>query len=209
MLAALTPQQFQARAGVSRETLERLRAYVDLLALWNRRINLVGPRTLADVWRRHILDSAQLGRLLPIDAQKVVDLGSGAGLPGLVLAIIGVVEPHLVEADARKIAFLREAARITGTTIRLHAARSEAVTGLRADVVTARAFAPLPKLLDHAEHFIDSRSILLLLKGKGVREELTEAGKGWKMSATLHPSVSDPSGIVLQLQQVERAGRDS
>lgn len=207
MLPPLTAQQFQAETDVSRETLARLEAYVALLLAWNKRINLVGPRTLEDVWRRHILDSAQLRPLIPAKARVLVDLGSGAGLPGLILAILGVPEIHLVEADGRKCAFLREAARITGCAIALHPRRLEEVAGFAADVVTARAFAPLPKLLDYAARFLDAHSILLFPKGQNLREELTEARKGWKMREMFHPSVSDPSGTILRLEEVTRADK--
>ena len=134
--------------------------------------------------------------------------GRGAGLPGLVLAILGAHEVHLVEADQRKCAFLREAARVTGATVRLHPQRLEKCPGFRTDVITARAFAPLPDLLDQVGPFIDIHSILLLLKGKAVGEELTAAAKAWNMRATQHESVSDPSGTVLRLEQVVRAGHD-
>jgi 16S rRNA (guanine527-N7)-methyltransferase len=208
VLPPLTAEHFQKLTGVSRETLARLQSYVELLIAWNRRINLVGPRTIGDIWRRHVLDSAQLRPLIPPKSRVLVDLGSGAGLPGLILAILGIPEVHLVEADQRKCVFLREAARVTEAPVALHAQRLEKVTGIRADVVTARAFAPLPDLLDQAEAFLDTHSILLFLKGKTVGEELTEAAKGWKMRATLHPSVSDPSGTVLRLEQVIRAHHD-
>jgi 16S rRNA (guanine527-N7)-methyltransferase len=208
VLPPLTAEHFQKLTGVSRETLARLQSYVELLIAWNRRINLVGPRTIGDIWRRHVLDSAQLRPLIPPKSRVLVDLGSGAGLPGLILAILGIPEVHLVEADQRKCVFLREAARVTETPVALHAQRLEKVTGIRADVVTARAFAPLPDLLDQAEAFLDTHSILLFLKGKTVGEELTEAAKGWKMRATLHPSVSDPSGTVLRLERVIRAHHD-
>jgi len=208
VLPPLDPGHFQKLTGVSRETLARLDLYAQLLIAWNRRINLVGPRTIGDLWRRHILDSAQLRLLIPPTARVLVDLGSGAGLPGLILAILGFPEVHLVEADQRKCVFLREAARVTGAKVTLHAQRLEMITGFHADVVTARAFAPLPDLLDKAAAVIDIHSILLFLKGKSVGEELTQAGKVWKMRATLHPSLSDPSGTVLRLEQVIRANSD-
>jgi 16S rRNA (guanine527-N7)-methyltransferase len=208
VLPPLTPAAFQLQTGVSRETLARLEAYVGLLTAWNRRINLVGPRTIGDIWRRHILDAAQLLPFTPPKTRVLLDIGSGAGLPGLILAMLGGAETHLVEADQRKCVFLREAARITGTKLHIHAQRLEKCPRFRADVVTARAFAPLPDLLDQVESFIDTHSILLLLKGKTVGEELTEARKGWKMRATLHQSVSDPSGTVLRLEQVIRADHD-
>ena len=208
MLPPLTPAAFQLQTGVSRETLARLEAYVGLLTAWNRRINLVGPRTIGDIWRRHILDAAQLQSFVPPKTRVLLDIGSGAGLPGLVLAMLGGAETHLVEADQRKCVFLREAARITDTKLFIHAQRLEKCPRFRVDVVTARAFAPLPDLLDQVEDFLDTHSILLFLKGKTVGEELTEARKGWKMRATLHQSVSDPSGTVLRLEQVIRADHD-
>src|SRR6202044_3793088 len=131
----------------SRETLDRFGTYVDLLGAWNRRINLVGRNTIGDVWRRHILDCAQLIRYVPPQARVLVDLGSGAGLPGLVLAILGVPEVHLVESDLRKAAFLREAARVTGATAQIHPQRAEKMPRLAADLITARAVASLPDLL--------------------------------------------------------------
>jgi 16S rRNA (guanine527-N7)-methyltransferase len=206
MLPLLSPAQFQVQTGVSRETLARLETYVELLISWNRRINLVGPNTIGDIWRRHILDSAQLFPLIPPTARRLVDFGSGAGLPGLVLAIMGVAEVHLVESDQRKIAFMREAARVTGTTVMLHAKRAETLPGFAADLITARALAPVGSLLDLASNFIARHSILLLLKGQAVQDELTQARKAWKMRETLSPSISDPSGTILRLEQVIRAG---
>jgi len=201
----LSREAFQAQTGVSRETLARLDAYIALLAAWNRRINLVAPASLEDVWRRHILDCAQLQPLLPPEANSVVDLGSGAGLPGLILAILGVAGMRLIEADTRKSAFLREAARVCGAAVTVEMRRIEEVPGFAAAAIVARALAPLGRLLDHAEPFIAPHSILLFLKGRAVEEELTDARKAWKMRATLHPSVSDPSGTVLRLEQVSRA----
>jgi len=202
----LSAEAFCEESGVSRETLARLQAYVALLAAWNPRINLVGPRTLEDVWRRHILDSAQLHRLIPAAARILVDLGSGAGLPGLILAILGVPEVHLIESDGRKAAFLREAARVTSVSAAIHARRLEQITGFAADIVTARALAPLPLLLNHAERFVAPHSILLFLKGKTVAEELTDARKAWKMRASQYPSATDPSGTILRLEEVIREG---
>jgi 16S rRNA (guanine527-N7)-methyltransferase len=205
VLPPLTAAGFQKQTNISRETLARLEAYVELLAAWNRRINLVGPRTIGDVWRRHILDSAQLFPFIPRSARALLDVGSGAGLPGLILAILGVEGVHLVEADQRKCAFLREAARITGSAVHIHAQRLEKCPHFGVDVITARAFAPLERLLDQVESFLDTHSILLVLKGQMVGEELTEAAKAWNMRVASHRSVSDPSGTVLRLEQVIRA----
>lgn len=200
---ALGRDGFQRVFDVSRETLARLEAYVALLKAWNRRINLVGATTLGDPWRRHILNSAQLLPHVPDKARVLVDLGSGAGLPGLVLAILGVPEVHLVESDQKKAVFLREAVRITGAPATVHAMRAERLK-IAADVVTARAVAPLPDLLALAEPFLGPRSVCLFLKGRTVREELTLAEKSWKMRPRLLPSTSDPGGTLLILEAIAR-----
>jgi 16S rRNA (guanine527-N7)-methyltransferase len=200
----LGPTGFARVSNVSRETLDRLSAYVELLELWNRRINLVGRNTMGDVWRRHILDSAQLYPLLPARTRILVDLGSGAGLPGIVLAVLGVDETHLIESDQRKAAFLREAVRVTGVKATVHAARIEDVPAFAADVITARALADLPTLLALAGKFSAKRSQMLFLKGEGAAEELEAAQRSWRMRAELIPSRSDPSGAIVKLTEIER-----
>jgi 16S rRNA (guanine527-N7)-methyltransferase len=184
--------------------LERLEAYAALLVQWSARINLVGRDTLPDLWRRHFLDSAQLLPHVPGSVRSLIDLGSGAGFPGLVLAILGVPGVELIEADSRKSVFLREAARVTETPVTIRSCRIEAVPSHPVDVVTARALAPLDRLLDLARPFIGPDTLCLFLKGERAAEELTLARAGWKMAATLSPSVSDPRGGVLRLQQVVR-----
>ena len=195
---------FAKLTGVSRETLDRLANYVDLLNSWTRRINLVGRDTLGDVWRRHILDSAQLFPLIPREARKLVDLGSGAGLPGVVLAIMGAPEVHLIESDGRKAVFLREAVRITGANAIIHAQRIDRVPAFAADVVTARALAPLPELLAISERFMGAETICLFLKGRMVDEELTDAAKTWHIRLERQPSLTDPSGCILRLEAIAR-----
>jgi 16S rRNA (guanine527-N7)-methyltransferase len=201
---ALGREGFAKLFPVSRETLDRLDAYLTLLKSWNQRINLVGRDSMGDPWRRHILDSAQLAPRIPPAARVLVDLGSGAGLPGLILSLLGVPEVHLVESDQRKAAFLREAIRITGAAAMLHAQRSERVPALAADVVTARALAPLPELLDLVAPFLQPHTICLFLKGRRVDEELTEARKAWTMRVQRFASLSDPSGTVLRLESLAR-----
>lgn len=202
---------------VSRETGARLRRYLELLQTWQKAVNLVGAGTLADPWRRHILDSAQLYPLLPEPGPgptTLADLGSGAGFPGMVLAILAAgareLAVHLIEADGRKCAFLREVARVTGVPVALHNARIErldpaALVGPgRADVVTARGLAPLPRLLELAVPFLGPGGIALLLKGKGAKEELTRAANHWHMSCDMIPSLSDRAGVVLKLSEIVR-----
>jgi 16S rRNA (guanine527-N7)-methyltransferase len=203
----LDARGFAEIVPVSRETLARLEAYAELLTRWSARINLIGRDTIADLWRRHILDSAQLRPFVCAAASSVIDLGSGAGLPGLVLAILGVPGVELVEADSRKCAFLREAARIIEISVMLRPCRIEAVSPHPVDVVTARACAPLDRLLGLAEPFLAPDSECLFLKGERVEEELTLARKRWTMVASACPSRSDPRGVVLRLQQVARKPR--
>lgn len=206
--AKLSPAEFRDRVGVSRETMARLTTYAECLARWNKRINLVGAASMADPWRRHMLDSAQLVDHLPIRAGELVDLGSGAGFPGLVVAIISGIRTHLIEADTRKAAFLREAVRLTGASATVHAVRIEDLEPFPVDVITARALAPLPALLGHAlpilEFCAENAPICLFLKGAKWQEELTAARKEWNMQADSLASVSDPAGRVLVLGDVSR-----
>jgi 16S rRNA (guanine527-N7)-methyltransferase len=205
----MTPEGFQARTGVSRETLAKFEIYAALLKKWNRAINLVGPQTLKDLWRRHFLDSAQLRDLLPAApegaARVILDVGSGAGFPGLVLALLGCGEVHLVESDQRKAEFLRQVLRETGAAAEVHAVRLESLDLPGVDVVTCRAFAPLPRLLGLTERFLrpeipKKTPIGLFLKGRRVDDELTEAGKKWRLQIDRFESETDPSGSILRLK---------
>ena len=204
MIRPLDPDGFVAATGVSRETLARLEAYAVLLRQWSGRINLVGASTLPDLWRRHFLDSAQLLPLIPAGAQSLIDLGSGAGFPGLVLAIMGVPGVELVEADARKCAFLREAARVAESTVTIRNARIEAVPAHLADVVTARGCAPLDRLLVLAQRFIGPDTVCLFPKGKEAGQEIATARQAWTMDVVTHDSRSDPRGMILCLRGVAR-----
>jgi 16S rRNA (guanine527-N7)-methyltransferase len=203
MNARLTSAEFARLTNVSRETQERLEAYVALLIKWNSKINLVGPGTLPDVWRRHILDSAQIHGLVR-DAGVLVDLGSGAGLPGLILAILGGPQVHLIESDARKCAFLHEAARVTETKLTIHNKRIDGAPPIEADIVTARALAPLAQLLEHAIRFLKPAGKCVFLKGARQADELTVARKSWHMSVAERPSLSDPSGVILEVESPVR-----
>ena len=201
----LGPTGFARVSGVSRETLEKLTAYVELLSQWNRRINLVSANTMGDVWRRHILDCAQLAKHLPRQTRVAVDLGAGAGLPGLILAAMGVPEMHLVESDLRKSAFLREAARIMDVAVTLHPERIEKVTAFPADAVVARACTNLDQLIDYSEKFISPKTVCLFLKGENASEELAAAEASWSLTSETIPSLSDPSGMILKLSAIHRA----
>lgn len=214
--------------NVSRETLPDLQRYAEILTDWQARMNLVGPSTLPDLWRRHFLDSAQLYPLLPDNDRdsarklKVFDLGSGAGFPGLVLAILArhdkrydggrPLRVNLIESDRKKAAFLAEAARAVGftpddaskTAIRIRAQRAESIEPQIADVVTARALAPLDKLLPWMARFCDPQTILLIPKGEQAEAELQTAAKDWKMKIERVKSRSDARGTILVLRELAR-----
>jgi len=195
---------FAAATGVSRETLARLEAYAGLLRQWSARINLVAASTLGDVWRRHFLDSAQLFPLVPFGTQSLIDLGSGAGFPGLVLAIMGVKGVELIEADARKCAFLREAARVAGAPVVIHHARIDSVPPHVVDVLTARGLAALDRLLVMAQPFVSLQTLCLFPKGGQAGQELAAAAPAWEMDVASHASCTDPRGVILCLKGVAR-----
>ncbi|MGQ0674975.1 MAG: 16S rRNA (guanine(527)-N(7))-methyltransferase RsmG [Rhodospirillales bacterium] len=202
----LTQEEFQTATGVSRETLERLAAFLELLRRWQARINLVSTASLDDPWRRHILDSAQLLPLIAESPGRLYDIGSGAGFPGLVLAILRLPDVHLIESDLKKAAFLREAARITETKVEIHIDRAEKLSPRDADIVTARGCAALPKLLELAKPLLKPSGICFFLKGRGVEAELTAARKAWTMKIQRVPSKSDPTGIILRLEGIQSVG---
>ena len=202
----MTVAEFEEAINVSRETLVRLEEYGGLLRRWNARINLVSRESLNDLWRRHMLDSLQLAAWDSNNkgAGPWVDLGSGAGFPGLVLAIAGIRDVHLVERNSRKCAFLREAALLTSADVTIHNARIETLEPLAGRAVTARALAPLVKLLPLAHRHLEDCGQMLFLKGQDVDNELTEATKYWKMTPRYSPSLSDKSGSILQLTEISR-----
>jgi len=188
--------------GAGAETTDRLATYLALLEKWQQRINLVGSSSLEDPWRRHILDSAQLLPLLPGGSPSVADLGTGAGFPGIVLAIMGDARVHLVESNARKCAFLSEVLRITEAKATIHHKRIEELASLAVDVVTARGCANLLSLLDYAKPLLAPSGICLFLKGQSVEAELTESQKKWRMRTQRITSRSDPAGVVLKLSDI-------
>jgi 16S rRNA (guanine527-N7)-methyltransferase len=203
---------FEAAFPVSRETIERLALYADLMAHWQKSINLISSKTLDEFWHRHIADSAQLLKFMPENTKRWIDLGSGGGPPGLVVAIclgdIPGVQVDLVESNAKKCAFLREVIRQTGINTRIYNQRIEEFVSTQKpvdyDVVSARALAPLPRLLEYAETFIQRGAVGLFLKGQHVDEELTEATKCWMIKAQRHPSLTDSQGSILIVESANR-----
>ncbi len=222
----LSPEDFRRLTDVSRETLARLECYAALLRKWNRAINLVGAGSLRDPWRRHFLDSAQLLPLLPpVPGGRdriLMDLGSGAGFPGLVLAILGAGRVHLCEADRKKAVFLREVARETGTRVRIHDRRIEDLAPFPVDAFTARACAPLARVLSYAAPFLagggsevsgggqnrsETPGVALVLMGRTLDRELTDSAKQWNMRVERIASRSDPRSIILRFTR--RSQEDS
>ena len=195
---------------VSRETLRRLDVFVETLVTWNARTNLIAPSTVPHLWTRHVADSLQLLDLAPA-ARIWVDLGSGGGFPGLVIACALAESPgakvHLIESNAKKAAFLREAARLTGAPAVVHTERIESFVASfpgPADVVTARALASLKTLLDQSVSLLKTGALGLFPKGQDVEAELTEATKYWNIKVNLAPSRTDPKGRVVVVQALER-----
>lgn len=198
---------FRRATDVSRETLLQLEAYAALLEKWQRSINLVSSATLPDLWRRHFLDSAQLAPLILAGsaAPRCADLGTGAGFPGMVLAIMGIGTWTLIDSDRRKLTFLQEAARVTGVSVKLLPSRLEAVEGVIADIVTARALAPLGKLIGYAAPLLADGGSAFFLKGRDAASELAEARGQWDFRAQTFPSVTDSEAKIIQIQDVARA----
>ena len=195
---------------VSRETEARLDRYVDLLAAWQAKTNLIAPSTLPQLWTRHISDSLQLLELAP-NARQWLDFGSGGGFPGVVLACAMAQHPgasvQLVERIAKKAAFLREALRVTGAPGSVVLADiGDYVDSLQApvDCVTARAVAPLHMLLGYVAPLVQRGAKALFLKGQDVDAELTEATKYWNIEPLLHPSRTGGHGWIVELNQIER-----
>lgn len=188
---------------VSRETTERLTIFAELLGRWNRKINLVSQNDLPHLWTRHIGDSLQLEPLLPT-GEPFVDLGSGGGFPGLILAIANDSPVTLIEVDQRKASFLREAARATGVTATIIASRLEQVDLPPTRYVTARALAPLSRLLGWATRFLAEDGVCLFLKGRTADDELTAVASEWHMIVSRRPSRTDPDGVILRLSEIRR-----
>lgn len=194
---------------VSRETIDRLEHFAGLIRRWSPRINLVSASTLDALWSRHILDSAQIYRLAPGSARSWADLGSGAGLPGLVIAILAAernpgLAVHLVESDKRKAVFLRTVIRETGIRASVHAERAETLAPLNADVVSARALAPLETLLDLAERHLAPGGVALFPKGAAWRSEVDSALAQRRFRCDDIPSVTAPDAVILKIGDIAR-----
>lgn len=197
------------RLNVSRETMQDLILLVELLQKWNKTINLVGKASIEQVWSRHILDSAQVWQLRPENLNVWVDLGSGGGFPGLVLAILAKQDApeakfHMIESDARKCAFLRNVSRETMLNVQVHNARIENVDEIAADVVSARALASVEKLVGLSTKFLGDNAFCLFLKGQGCATEVEKARELWRFQSETTQSLSDDAGEILKIWNIER-----
>ena len=188
---------------VSRETMERLKAFEALLLKWQKTHNLVSRETIDDVWGRHILDSAQVFQIYDSWQDKdVADLGSGAGFPGMVLAILGVTNMTLIESNHKKCSFLREVKRQLGLTVQIHEGRIEDLSDRTFDMITSRALASLDKLLHLSCPLLHKASECLFLKGKMQDEEIKEAEENWSFHLRKKESITSPGAAILILTQV-------
>ena len=200
---------FLSATNVSRETMAKLDIYSALLSKWSPRINLVAPGAISQLWTRHFLDSAQLIDLVPENFGSWLDLGSGAGFPGAVVAILAAGRGSsasftLVESDQRKAAFLRALARETAVPLGVVSRRIEDLDPQAADVISARALAPLPKLLDYAGKHLAQGGSALFLKGGRHAEELANAKKTWSFRVEIVPSMTDKEAAILKIGEIER-----
>ncbi|HEY8290813.1 MAG TPA: 16S rRNA (guanine(527)-N(7))-methyltransferase RsmG [Acetobacteraceae bacterium] len=185
---------------------ERLRRFTALLLRWNTTLNLIAPRDAPAVWERHVEDSLQLAPLIPGWTDRAVDLGSGGGFPGLVLAIATGIRFDLIESDRRKAAFLRSAVLETAAPAEVHACRIEDARVAPAPLVTARALAPLPRLLSLVAPMLAPGGVCLLLKGGRVQEELRDAEAAWRMTVSMTTSRTHAEGAVLRVSGLARRG---
>lgn len=193
--------------NVSRETQERLDIYLELLRKWSPKINLVSPASLKDAARRHFDDSLQIASLTPKGAKSWIDMGSGGGFPGAVVAIAlagSGLEMTLIESDQRKAAFLRTVSRETKTPFMVIAQRIEDVPAMNCDVVSARALAPLADLLEYAEPHLVPHGKALFMKGGSWRNEVRDAQKTWRFTCDAHTSMTNPDAAVLEIGGLSR-----
>lgn len=194
--------------NVSQETFSKLVLYHDLLIKWQRRINLISNDTVDDSWSRHFLDSLQLIKYIPDNIENILDFGSGAGFPGMVLAIAGIKNIHVVESDGKKISFLREVSRVTGVNVTIHHDRIENVSIKNISVITARAFSSLDSLLKISSPFLSHETICLFPKGKNYAMEIEDAKKEWSFNCDVLPSVTDNNAVILKISNLASLKND-
>ena len=205
-----TYEKFSSHVFVSRETYEKLCVFQKILIKWQKSVNLISKNTIKNIWERHFLDSAQLFTFVKDVKGNILDFGSGAGFPGMVLAIMGKQNIHLVESDHKKCVFLKEIAMLTETDITIHNCRIEDLNFINVDLITCRALAPLNNLIDYVEIFIN-KSLrkkqefpkMLFLKGKSYDYEILKLSSNKKISFEEYPSITDKNGKILYINKVD------
>ncbi|MFW0777747.1 MAG: 16S rRNA (guanine(527)-N(7))-methyltransferase RsmG [Rickettsiales bacterium] len=189
---------------VSHETYEKLSTYHDLLIKWQSKINLISNDTVSDIWSRHILDSLQLVPHIPSLDNTMMDIGTGAGFPGMALAIYGYNNIHLVESDGKKIVFLREVSRVTNSPVTIHHQRVEQVEIPKCDIILSRACSDLNKLLNLSIKNVSHETTSLFHKGKNYSIEIEDAKKHWSFDHEITKSITDPNGVIVKLSNICR-----
>ena len=196
------PESFLEQVNVSRETFQKLEIYAGLLSEWQSKINLISKNSLKHVWHRHFLDSAQIFSMLPKKATSHLDVGTGAGFPGLVLSIMGMKNADLVEKNKKKCAFLHEVIRKTGAPAKVHSCKIENLPVKEYDVVLARGLMSLDGLLYTLSPFFGSDTLGIFPKGLKVNQELTAASKNWKMNVAMKQSITSPDGKIVLVKDL-------
>jgi len=205
----LTEKTFAEKTSVSRETLANIRIYANLLTKWQKKINLVSQSTMPDLWSRHFYDSFQLKTHLSglnVEKTKILDIGSGAGFPGLLLSMLGLGEFHMVESNNKKCAFMRQVIRETNCNAVIHNERIENIRSFHVDYIISRACAPLNKLFDLSRNFIHEDTICLFLKGQTAEKEIAEAQRNRTFEVEKFTSVTQDRGMLLKVSHIKALG---
>lgn len=199
-------KDFFDKANVSRETMENIRIYASLLKKWQRKLNLVSETSLPDMWQRHFYDSFQLKKLFDLSKSEnlqILDIGSGAGFPGLLLSMLGLGEFHMVESNGKKCTFMRQVIRETNCNAIVHNERAEKMKPFPVDYIVSRACASLDKLLDLGRNFIGRDTICLFLKGQTADREIAEARANWEFELEKFTSIAEESGAILKVSHIK------
>ncbi|MBL96056.1 MAG: Ribosomal RNA small subunit methyltransferase G [Alphaproteobacteria bacterium MarineAlpha3_Bin5] len=198
----MTPQDFQKATAASDDLMNSLYIYEKELYKWQKRSNLVSSSTLPDLWGRHFYDSMQLANYLPLNGEEISDIGTGAGFPGMVLAVLGVPNITLIEKNSKKVEFLKRLKTLIKPKVKIVNKRIDKAQTLKSDIVISRALAPLPELLRLCTFILKADGYIIVLKGKSFFRELTEAKKTWIMEVEHFQSRSDSSGVILKINNL-------
>lgn len=190
--------------NVSRETFHRLQLYEETLLKWQTSHNLISNSTISSIWKRHFLDSAQLVPYISPSIKTIADLGSGAGFPGMVIALLTEIPTILIESNQKKVSFLREVQRITQAPVTILSKRVEDTPTLQVDLITARAVSQLSTLMEYAFLHLNTHGLCLFLKGKDIEKEIKEAHKKWNFLEKKYLSITDCTGVILEIQKIRR-----